>query len=465
LHKLLPALLLGVVNPLLAVPVLAKPVPAGPAPAAAPTDADLALARAITLDDVAAARAALAAHAAPDRRLAFGATPLMQAVDRQDAPLVALLLDAGANPDLADEEGLSALTLACQLGGQAVLDRLLPAAPGHHAAVRASLPDGASALHICARYAPAPVVARLLGAGAPADTPDHRGQTPLMWAAMGGRTESIALLLAAGARVNAVTQAGFTPLFFAIKSGVPEASAALLAAGADTAHRGPKNTNALQLALYQQNWAAAAQIAARLPDHSPWLAERDDQGLPPLNAAAMGGDTALVKLLLAKGADANGLSGPSTITWVTEANFGVAPAPVPPTPPLLLAAQSGQVQAMTLLLAAGADPKFIAADGNTLVISAAQGGQTAALALALDVGPDVNLAQKDGSTALHVLAGGGYSADLAPMLALLHQHGARADLPDRKGHTPAMLADGALKDVRTAFHTAFPAAVAMAGAH
>ena len=43
---------------------------------------------------------------------------------------------------------------------------------------------------------------------------------------------------------------------------------------------------------------------------------------------------------LAMGADANGLTGPSRVTWVTEANFGVPPPPVPPTPPLIAAAQA-----------------------------------------------------------------------------------------------------------------------------
>lgn len=446
---LLAALLLGLSAPALAAHI--------PAPDPAPSDADIALSRAIEIGDEQAASAALAAHAAPNRRLAFGATPLMQAVDRQDAPLVGLLLAAAADANLADEEGLSPLTLACQLGSEAVLDRLLSAP---HLDMRAALPDGASALHICARYAPAAVVARLLAAKLPVDRPDSRGETPLMWAAASGRTDSMALLLKAGAKINTATPAGFTPLFFAIKSGVPEASAALLAAGADASHRGPKNTSALQLALYQQNWAAAAQLAQRLPDHSPLLAEKDDQGLPPLNAAAIGGDLALVQLLLAKGAEVNGLSGPSSITWVTEANFGMPPPPVPPTPPLLLAAQHGHAPVMKLLMEHGADPHFTASDGTNIVISAAEGGKADALALAIAVGPDVNLADSRGTTALHVLAGSAYSPDLAPMLALLHAHGARADLADKKGHTPAMVADNTLKAVKAAFNAAFPAPAA-----
>jgi ankyrin repeat protein len=128
---------------------------------------------------------------------------------------------------------------------------------------------------------------------------------------------------------------------------------------------------------------------------------------------------------------------------------------VPPTPPLFWAAQNGQAEAMKLLIAAGADPKFVAANGANLVIEAAHGGRIDALTLAVAAGPDVNAQDASGASALHVLAGGGNDADLPAMLALLRSHGARADLADHKGKTPAMLAASTLKEVKAAFVTAF----------
>jgi ankyrin repeat protein len=409
---------------------------------------DGALARAIAADDVAAVRAALAGHADPDRRLGFGAPALSLAVNTQNPEMVAALLAGGAKPNVADIDGVTPLGLACELGNGEIVAHLLDA----HADARAARPDGTTPLAICARYGPAEAVARMLAAGAAADAVDSRGQTPLMWAAASGRAEAMALLLKAGADVNRVSKGGFTPLFFAIKSGAPPATRMLLDAGARTDHRGPENTGAAQLAIYQKNYAAAALMVERGAD----LAERDRNGNQLLHAAAAAGDRTLIDLLLAKGADPNGLTGPSRITWVTEANFGVPPSPVPPTPPLLRAAANGQDAAMKALLAAGADPRFVAADGTNVVLAAAGGRSAAALALALSLAPDANVANGDGATPLHLLVGGGVQPELEAMLRLLAAHGARTDIKTGRGYTAAQMADGGLTEVKAAFRAVFP---------
>ncbi|RZF64516.1 ankyrin repeat domain-containing protein [Sphingomonas populi] len=418
----------------------------GAAQARKPVDAG-ALVRAITADDLAATQAALAAQADPNAPLDYSATPLALAVNTQDPALVAALLAAHAKPNTADADGVTPLALACELGNAAIVSHLLDA----HADVRAAAPDGTRPLAICARFGPADAVARMLAAGAAPDTPDARGQTPLMWAASVGRTEAIAALLKAGADANRISKGDFTPLFFAIKSGIPAATAALLAAGAKADYRGPENTSALQLALYQHSYGAAALLVPYGFD----LAARDREGKTPLDAAAEGGDATLVKLLLARGADANALSGPSTIKWVTEANFGQPPPPVPPTPPLLWAAQSGHAEAMAALLAGGADPHFVAADGTNVVLAAAKGGSDAALRLALQVAPNVDVANANGFTALHILVGGRPFPELAAMLRTLAAHSARTDLKSKYG-TAAEIAAKGLNEVKAIFVETFP---------
>jgi ankyrin repeat protein len=296
----------------------------------------------------------------------------------------------------------------------------------------------------------------MLTAGAAPDKVDAAGQTPLMWAASSGRTDAIALLIKAGADVNRVSKGGFTPLFFAIKSGVAAASEMLLNAGAKADYRGPENTSAAQLAVYQKNYGAAALLVARGAD----VAERGREGEQLLHGAAAGGDVALVEALLAKGADANGLTGPSRIKWVTEANFGVAPPPVPPTPPLLVAAANGHADVMKRLLTAGADPRFVAQDGTNVVLAAAKGGSAATLDYALSLAPDANVANADGWTALHMLVGGGVQPELEPMLRVLAAHGARTDIKSKRGVTAAQMADGGLTEVKTIFRTIFPAPAA-----
>jgi ankyrin repeat protein len=441
-------------------------------PASAHGAADAALRTAIADGDDARALAALAAGADPDLRGNFGATPLAWAVERHSADLVAALLKAGAKPDLADIDGVTPLGLACELGDGARVDQLLDA----HAGVVATRPDGVTPLAICARFAPSETVAQLLARGAAPDPVDAQGQTPLMWAASANRADSVALLLKAGADVNRRTRAGFTPLAFAIKSGQADALRLILAAGGRDDWRGPEHTSALQLALYQKNTGAAALLLARMADAGPALGEYDREGHLPLHVAAGLGEPMLVGMMLAKGADANALSAASKITWVTEANFGLAPRPVPPTPALLMAAAHGDDATMKLLLAAGANPRFVTSDGINVVLAATQGGKVAALDLALGLAPDANVAGPMGMTPLHMLATGlatsvDHSQRLA-MLRLLAAHGARSDIPSKpmgfgekgktenQGKTSAQMAAEGVTEVREDFQTVFPPAPA-----
>ncbi|EIZ81056.1 putative ankyrin G [Novosphingobium sp. Rr 2-17] len=406
-----------------------------------------ALVDAIEADDVAQARAALVSPQAANAPLGYGETPLSRAIETQDAALVDLLLSRGAKAGSLDALGRSPLSLACEHGNGAIVSRLLDAKPGFKPA-----PDGTSPLAVCARFAPAATVARMLAMGAKPDTPDSRGQTPLMWAASSGQAETVALLLKAGAKVDRVTPAGFTPLFFAIKGGSAPATQAMIAAGADTAHRGPENTSALQLALYQKAWGTAALL---ITHGGTDLAEIDRNGERPLHVAAHGGDTALVGLMLNKGADPNGLTGPSRIKWVTEANFGVPPPPVPRTPPLQIAARAGQVPVMKLLVARGADPTFVADNGTNVLLTAASGQSPEALDYALSLGGDVNAGDAKGRTALHLVLGGGVKPGLDGLLAVLKAHGARTDIPDKSGSTAAQEAEGGLSTVKAAFEKVF----------
>jgi ankyrin repeat protein len=404
---------------------------------------------AIASNNLEAASATIGSRADADRTLPYGESALARAVYGQSPEMVALLLKKGARPDQADAYGVTPLALACELGNEAITALLLDA----RAKVRLAGPDGATPLALCARFSGVEAVRRVLKMGAVADSVDARGQSPLMWAAEAGKADTMQVLLDAGADPARLTKAGFTPLFFAIKSGKQAPVRLLLDKGIATSHRGPENTSALQLALYQSNYAAAALLVER---GGADLAERDRQGLQPLHRAAAAGDAGLVRLLLDKGADANGLSGPSRITWVTEANFGMPPPPVPPTPPLFSAAAKGQAATMRLLIEAGAKSGFVAENGKNVVHSAISGGKLEALELALTLAPDANFADAQGNSPLMALLFSDPSPEFEPMLRLLASKGASADLANTKGLTPRQIAATGLTESKALFEQAFP---------
>lgn len=407
------------------------------------------VARAIAEDYPAALAAALAHGASANAVFEYGETPLARAVETQDPALVDVLLKARAQTDRADTLGVTPLLLACERGNSAIVAALVAAG----APVDQSNADAVTPLAMCARFSDADALRVLMARGAAVESVDVRGQTPLMWAASAGKLEAISALLAAGAQVNRETPNGFTPLFFALASGKAEVASALIAAGADVKHRGQENTSALQMALYQKNWAAAEELV-RLGGGD--VAELDREGRRPLHVAAAAGQGALVAALLERGAEVDALSGPSKITWVTEANFGLPPPPVQPTTALMAAAKAGQADVMWQLVRAGANEHFVDGAGVNLVLAAAQGRNAAALGLAIELAGDANVADKDKTTALHMLAGGPYFSELPAMLRVLASHGARPDVPNSKGKTALQVLSDGLATVQAAFHEVYP---------
>jgi ankyrin repeat protein len=196
-----------------------------------------------------------------------------------------------------------------------------------------------------------------------------------MHAAAKGRVDTLRVLLAGGADVNRATPKGFTPLFFALKSGVPAAAMAVLDAGGDPDHVGPDGTTAVQLAMYQQDWAFAARMIERGAD----LAARDLNGRTLLHAAVLADRPELVKLLLARGAAVDAPTGRPKIEWRFESNFKTGEVEFPPKTALFLAAEKGRAALIPLLTAAGANRGFRLADGTGIIEAAKASGSEAAL--------------------------------------------------------------------------------------
>jgi len=117
------------------------------------------------------------------------------------------------------------------------------------------------------------------------------------------------------------------------------------------------------------------------------------------------------------------------------------------TTPLLRAAKAGDVPAMRLLLAKGADPKLATRAGITPLMAAAGLGSKEedttgrfkteadaieSIKLCLDAGVDINATNGQGQTALHAAALKGYNK----VVQFLADHGASLNAKDKQGKTP-----------------------------
>lgn len=185
---------------------------------------------------------------------------LMEASSRNWRPGMQVLIEHGADLDLVDEHGATALLLAVKHGSSEAISLLL------ESGARASVPEAArpsvSPLH---EVRDRQTLDRLVVAGAILDEPDRNGMTPLHCAVRAGTASKdprrallpvVSGLLEYGANANAQDHAGRTPLFYIVTrprnslSGAVQANGAasdldpgldiaraLLSHGADLSHR------------------------------------------------------------------------------------------------------------------------------------------------------------------------------------------------------------------------------------
>ncbi|VAW58181.1 hypothetical protein MNBD_GAMMA11-1036 [hydrothermal vent metagenome] len=138
----------------------------------------------------------------------------------------------------------------------------------------------------------------------------------------------------------------------------------------------------------------------------------------PLLMAAQEGYTQIVTVLLKANADVN----------AAEKTNGATP--------LHMAAENGHTQIVAILLKANADVNVAGIDGGTPIYIAAQNGHTQIVATLLKANADVNVAGKDGSSPLHMAAQNGHTQIIT---ALLKAH-AKVNATMTSGITPLYMA-------------------------
>jgi len=241
------------------------------------------------------------------------------------------------------------------------------------------------------------------------------GLTALVLAAREGDLESAKLLVAAGADVNQATEYGWTALLTATNNRQYSLARYLVEQGADVNKVNKGNWAPLYLATDNRNIEGGD-----FPVHKADLDHLD-----------------FIKVLLQHGANPNARTKDNTLTrtiftmqWFLEAG----------ATPFIRAAQSSDLALMRLLLASGADPKITTDHGDTALTAAAGVGwvdgvtyehspkaNIETVKFLLDLGLDPNAANGDGRTPLMVAAAKGRTE----IIQMLVDHGAKLDTRDK----------------------------------
>jgi ankyrin repeat protein len=434
---------------------------------------------------------------------ADGVTALLWAAHWNDLDMINALLKAGAKVNAADDYGVTALTRACENTSEAAVTRLLAAGANPNAAQK----SGLTPLMVAARTGNINVVKALLAHGANVNAATAAADaTPLMWAVAQGYSGIVRVLVEGGANPRVSTAKGFTPLMFAARNGDIEMAKLLIAAGVDVNERGSDGTHVLPYAIVngQDKFALFLIEQGANPNGtindipalhtaagtvSPWLstwARRHGVGGSltfgaPIASLAPERRLALVKALVAKGADPNGRISTSAmfmgyIGYPKKGAFepfstgtgdlvGATPlwvaaytanGNVPRVDPRIVetTVSEATVDILKVLLAAGANPHLTTVDGTTpLMVAAGLGRPTfspglqrgnrsetaeQAVKTLLDAGADINAINEADFTALHGAAFRG----LNEVIQILVDRGADLNARDYKGRTPYRIAEG-----------------------
>ncbi|HEY6346117.1 MAG TPA: ankyrin repeat domain-containing protein [Bryobacteraceae bacterium] len=367
--------------------------------------ADTALLDAVeTGDHAAAIRLATAKGAGVNTADADGSTAIMYAAANGDLELVRALIKAGANVKLANQLGTSAIAEAAIIGNAPIIDALLKAG----ADPNFRTPNGETPLMEAARSGRMDAAKALLDAGADINAKETwGGQSALMWAAALSQADMVKFLASKGANLNDrgkvnqwerkviqeprpkdMNKGGFTALHYAAREGCAACVQNLLGAGADPDSEDPDRMTPLLLALLNLHFDTAAVLVQGGADLDKW----DMFGRSPVYMAA------------------------DVSTLPLKGNGAMA---VLPSPDKLNALDVGR-----MMLERGANPNIqlkrrppyrdvpqdrggdqMLAQGATPLLRAARAGDDKFVALLLEHHALVDLPEKDGFTPLMAAAG------------------------------------------------------------
>ncbi len=295
------------------------------------------------------------------------------------APVMALLLEAGADPDVVNTQDKTPLDLAISGAKDEIIDLLLEAG--------AAVEPPEDGIHVLAWNNEVIGVKLHIYAGTDIDQADEFGNIPLLLAVTKGHIGVVELLILHEANLEVGDEHGFTPLIMSAELNHPEIVQLLLDGGADIAAEDKAERTALDWAIIMQS-AEAEDI----------LRENDAPSGAEISfiAAIQTNNIDAVKALLEAGADVN------------------EPAYTTKTP-LHYASHSRNKEILKLMMTEGADLEAKTEQGFTPLSYAIGLNHPDNCRILLEAGADVDAIDNWKRTGLNVAAGQGVT-DVAVVL-------------------------------------------------
>jgi ankyrin repeat protein len=213
-----------------------------------------------------------------------GVSALHKAVDWRQMDTVQLLLSAGADPFLEDQNGWTAADTVCQLAfhnsteHRRVFGHLIRTLDLDFENLQFSV------LHkIVLKLVSLDLEQQLEVSTADIDVPDSSGQTPLFWAANQGDRESVRILLKHGANPNIISVLGEVPLHWSIEAIPDDCTRLLLENGAMPNVRSIFGTSPLHYAVWTHE--DPANHMQPLVEHGANVNLQNRKGRAPLHYA------------------------------------------------------------------------------------------------------------------------------------------------------------------------------------
>ena len=372
-----------------------------------------------------------------------GMTALHWAVYHDDAATARMLVRAGAKVNAANRYGVPPLSLACTNGNADIVKLLLEAG----ADANAALPGGETVLMTASRAGNLEAVKALLARSADPNARERGGQTAIMWAAAEGHAAVVRTLIDGGADIRAKLKSGFTPLFFAVREG-HDRGGADAAAGRRQCERGDRASPAF-------GGAAGTRLGVTLNSASFKPVRK---GTSPLLMAVENGHFEMAIALVDAGADPNdersGFTPLHAMSWVRKPDASDQGDPPPIGSGSLTSLQFVRelvkrgAKVNKQLEGAARPPNAatqLSSEEATPLLMAADRADAPFMRVLLELGADPFLANAENSTPLMAAAGlgtanpleeAGTEAEALEAVQLLLDRGAGLNEVDNNGHTP-----------------------------